>query len=129
MFFIGIFGIESKKKDIKALTNIQCKNCNINTDGSLIKVYNVFHFFFIPLIKWNERYFVVCKNCGFVYEIPKDKGKGIERGDSIEINYWDLKSAEGIPFSHPPAEFKCKNCGRVIKPDYEYCPYCGNKRE
>ena len=77
MFFIGIFGIESKSKEIKILENLQCKKCNLKTKGKLIKTFDCFHFFFIPLFKWNESYYVVCNRCNSVYEIPKEKGKEI----------------------------------------------------
>ncbi|MEE0726422.1 MAG: zinc-ribbon domain-containing protein, partial [Clostridium saudiense] len=30
MFFIGIFGIDNKFKEIKVLNNFSCKNCNIS---------------------------------------------------------------------------------------------------
>lgn len=127
MFFIGIFGIQNKQKEIKFLNNIQCRNCNKDSGGNLIKTYNFFHFFFIPLFKWNEKYYIICSGCGFVYEIPKDKGKGIERGEDIEITYWDLKPDEYGIYGYHPANQRCGNCGKELKPGYEYCPYCGTK--
>ena len=54
MFFIGIFGIDSKEKEIKNLINSYCKKYNISSDLTLIKSFTFFHFFFIPLFKWNE---------------------------------------------------------------------------
>lgn len=35
MFFIGVFGIENKDKEIKTLDNINCKSCNKTIVGKL----------------------------------------------------------------------------------------------
>ena len=91
MFFIGIFGIDNKFKEIKVLNSFSCKNCNISNGASLVKYYTFFHFFFIPIFKWNEEYYVICNGCNSSFSIPKEKGKAIERGEDIEISYWDLK--------------------------------------
>lgn len=123
MFFIGIFGIESKEKEVKAIDNLQCKSCNRSTRGKVIKSYSYFHFFFLPIFKWNEEYFVICEGCKTLFSISKDKGKGLERGENIEITYWDLKEVN----KYNDYNIGCSNCGKIISSDYEYCPYCGNK--
>ena len=51
MFFIGVFGIDNKEKEIKILNNFCCKNCNESSETKLIKTYSFFHFFFLPLFK------------------------------------------------------------------------------
>lgn len=126
MFFFGIFGVQSKQKEIAAFTKVQCRNCDKEHGGRLIKTYNYFHFFFIPLIKWNERYHVTCNGCNSIYEISKEKGKDIENGADIEITYWDLKPVESEN-NYASLNKRCDNCGREIRRDYEYCPYCGKK--
>ena len=50
MFFIGVFGIEDKEKEIKIIRNFQCKNCSISNGGKINKTFTYFHFFFIPII-------------------------------------------------------------------------------
>lgn len=125
MFFIGVFGIENKEKEIKFIDNIQCKNCN-KPGGKLVKTYNYFHFFFLPLIKWKEKYYFICEGCKSIYEIPKEKGKAVEKGEDIEISYWDLKAAEAYPY-YSLERIRCKDCGKELKANYEYCPYCGSK--
>ena len=128
MFFIGIFGIESKSKEIKILENLQCKKCNLKTRCNLIKTFDCFHFFFIPLFKWNESYYVVCNRCNSVYEIPKEKGKAIERGENVDVTYWDLKEIKReYNNNYYQYEKRCPNCGKVIEGDFKYCPYCGEK--
>jgi DNA-directed RNA polymerase subunit RPC12/RpoP len=126
MFFIGIFGIQNKEKEIKYLNNISCNSCNSESGAKLIKSYNFFHFFFIPLFKWNEKYYVICSNCSGIFEIPQEKGKRIENGEDVEITYWDLKTVETGHYNYGyTAGSKCSHCGRTVEPHFEYCPYCG----
>lgn len=94
MFFIGIFGIEHREKIIKEINNLTCKKCLQNVTGKLVKQYDYFHFFFIPIFKWHEEYYLICENCSCVFKVSKEKGKSIEHDNDIEINYWDLKEEE-----------------------------------
>lgn len=129
MFFIGIFGIESGQKEIKTLSNIPCKVCNVNTTAQLIKTFSLFQFFFIPIFKWNERYYIKCNRCGTIYEIPKEKGKRIENGETLDITYWDLSEIDNgysNKYYYSPKNI-CPSCGKAIEGDYKYCPYCGTK--
>ena len=84
MFFIGIFGIETKDQEIGPLTPISCKGCQQTVPMTLFKHFYVFHFFFIPLIKWKTTYYVVCSNCQTIAIIDKEKGQDIEAGRSEE---------------------------------------------
>lgn len=118
MFFIGIFGIDRKQKEIGHLPNLSCKSCT-HTSIHLIKQYNCFHFFFIPIFKWHEIYFAECNQCNSLYEIPIEKGKAFEQKQG-DISYWDLKS---LKLSSPSCT--CSFCGKDIEEDFVYCPYCG----
>ena len=112
MFFIGIFGIDNKFKEIKVLNNFSCKNCNISNGASLVKYYTFFHFF------------LICNGCNSSFSIPKEKGKAIERGEDIEISYWDLKDNN---INNNYLKKRCQKCNRELEKDFEYCPYCGEK--
>jgi hypothetical protein len=129
MFFIGIFGIENKDKEIQILNNLSCKKCNTIVSGRLIKNFDFFHFFFIPLFKWNEKYYVVCDNCRSIFIIPREKGKAIENGDHVEITYWDLQEATNGNYSesHHEENVFCRNCGKKVDPSFQFCPHCGAK--
>ena len=122
MFFIGVFGIEHREKIIKEINNLTCKKCLQNVTGKLIKEYDYFHFFFIPIFKWHEEYYLLCENCNRVFKVAEEKGKSIENGNDINIDYWDLKEEGNIY-----GDNICQNCGRKVDPQYSYCPYCGNK--
>lgn len=130
MFFIGIFGIENKDKEVKDLNNLTCKKCNSTIKGKLIKNFDFFHFFFIPIFKWNEKYYVLCNRCKCLYSIPKEKGKAIEKGEEVNITYWDLQevySDNNINFNNSYDMKICPNCGEQVKRDFKYCPYCGKE--
>lgn len=127
MFFIGIFGIENKEKEIKIINNFTCKGCNRLTMGRVIKQYEFFHFFFIPIFKWNEKYYVKCESCNKIFSISKEKGKMIERGENIELTYWDLNEVNNAYGYDYNINNVCKNCGKVIDSKYKYCPYCGHE--
>lgn len=125
MFFIGIFGIENKDKKVKELTSLSCKKCN-GTTGELIKNYNYFHVFFIPIFKWDEKYYVTCNTCKSLFLISKEKGKSIEQGKNIEVTYWDLQ--ESYENYYQDYYYKvCGNCGNRIESKFKYCPHCGEK--
>ena len=120
MFFIGVFGIDNKEKEIKILNNFCCKNCNESSEAKLIKTYSFFHFFFLPLFKWNEKYYVICNGCNSIFNIDKEKGKAIERGEKLEISYWDLKEVNNSYENYYIR--KCPKCNRELENDFEYCP-------
>lgn len=128
MFFIGIFGIENKDKEIEVLNNLNCKKCNRTVSGRLIKNFNFFHLFFIPLFKWNEKYYVICDECKATFSIPKEKGKAIENEEAVEITYWDLQEMGNASFyDNYSRELICTNCGRKVDFGFQFCPYCGTK--
>ncbi|KNF09869.1 hypothetical protein CLPU_1c00340 [Gottschalkia purinilytica] len=123
MFFIGIFGIEEKEKIVKELDKLECKNCNDHKSAYLIKSYRYFHFFFIPIFKWNIKYYVTCNNCNSLYMIDEEKGRKAEKGE-IDITYWDLQEVET---NREDIQMKCPSCSSNLNDSYIYCPYCGNK--
>ena len=95
------------------------------SEAKLIKTYSFFHFFFLPLFKWNEKYYVICNGCNSIFNIDKEKGKAIERGEKSEISYWDLKEVNNSYENYYIR--KCPKCNRELENDFEYCPYCGEK--
>lgn len=123
MFFIGVFGIDHKEKEVKILNNFTCKSCTNNVSGRLIKLYDYFHFFFIPLFKWNIKYYVICSSCNAAYSISREKGIAIENDEDSKLTYWDLNEIN-TSYNHV---HRCSNCGREVETQFDYCPYCGNR--
>ncbi|MBC2581851.1 zinc ribbon domain-containing protein [Clostridium sp. DJ247] len=127
MFLLGVFGINDKQKEIKTISDLSCKNCSMERGLKLVKQYTVFHVFFIPIFKWNERYYLYCNNCRTLYEVSKEKGSRAEAGEENAITYWDLKPLENTYYDSC-AQHRCNSCGRAIESNFEYCPYCGKKQ-
>lgn len=127
MFFIGVFGIESKEKEIKVINNFICKGCSTLTMARIIKHYEFFHFFFIPLFKWNEKYYMECRSCKKLFSLSNEKGKGIEKGRNMEITELDLEEVNNTCVYNYNINNICKSCGKQVNGEYKYCPYCGEK--
>lgn len=117
MFFIGIMGINQKEKVVREIEKVPCMTCKETPEGKLVKVYSYFHAFFIPLIKWNVKYVVLCNGCQQGFEISLEKGRLIEQG-SDEVTYWDLKPLK-------PLQKRCMACGNILDPAHKFCPQCG----
>jgi len=118
MFFIGIMGMNQTQKVVKTYDHFPCPGCKEEPEGKLVKVYSYFHLFFIPVFKWNEKYVVVCEQCQQGFEVTKEKGKAIERGEEA-LTYWDLKPLQ-------PLQKRCPMCGEVLVESHNYCPKCGH---
>ncbi|AOR23591.1 zinc ribbon domain-containing protein [Clostridium taeniosporum] len=127
MFFIGVFGIENKDKEIKNLENIICEKCNENVTAKLIKNFDFFHFFFIPILKWNESYYLICNKCNTIYEISNEKGKAIEKNEDVSISYWDLQKSRNQYSINNYAINKCPYCDEKLENNFNYCPHCGKE--
>ena len=122
MFFIGIFGIETKNVELKRLAPTMCKHCRGVEAFNLFKHYHQFHFFFIPLFKWKVEYYIVCEACQLIATIPTEKGQALEMGEPVELTLWDQE----IVYEPSQIKRRCHQCQEIIDPTYQYCPHCGN---
>ncbi|QGU94180.1 zinc-ribbon domain-containing protein [Clostridium bovifaecis] len=129
MFFLGVFGISNREKEIRDISNIICKKCNSMTTYKMIKTYNIFHIFFIPIIKWKERYYLKSRCCGTIFEVPEEVGKRLEQGENEYIEDSQLHEV----YSNYREKFydddqiSCRRCGNRVKSAFTYCPNCGEK--
>ncbi len=119
MFFIGILGINQKEKFVQEIEKIPCSTCSTDPSGTLLKEYSYFHVFFIPIIKWNIKYVIVCNDCHQGFYVSKEKGQDIEQGKGL-LTYWDLKPIM-------PLLKKCMYCGALLDVAPNYCPNCGKQ--
>lgn len=118
MFFI--FGIDTKERRIDYNQTVICKLCGKYGRYEVFMTYMCFSLFFIPIIKWNRKYFIRMSCCGSICEISHDLGRAIERGNVTEIDQGTLdfgRSGTNIK--------KCPSCGYVTREDFVYCPKCG----
>jgi hypothetical protein len=124
VFFIGIFGIEEKEKEIKDFSNVICPNCGRLARAVLYMQYTCFHFFFIPLFKWNRRYYLKLRCCDAVYEAPSDYVQELK--DSSFVDFTRMQKVSGGFGGTYDDFFKtCAFCGKTFDKSFSYCPHCG----
>lgn len=122
MFFVGIFGIQDRQKVVREIANLVCENCGRYSRGKLIYEYTYFHLFFIPLFRWNKRYFLQMQCCGAIYHMDAEYGKQLENG--AELDFRKMSKASG----EYGDTWICPQCGARLQRDFRFCPYCGYRK-
>lgn len=120
MFFVGIFGIQDKTKEIHTEQNIVCPICDSFDSYQVLQTYTYFHFFFIPLWRWNYRYFLKTRCCNRVCQLEQEVGTRIEQGEQVVVQDSDLSCSGNSGLS------TCPQCGGKQEAGYNYCPQCGS---
>lgn len=128
MFFF-IMGINTKAKDIGRLTNIVCPACGGYTSLQIQVIYEVCHFFFIPLFKWNRRYLAKAYDCNAIFEVERGEGRAFEKGEkeSIDPQYLHQIRDYGSDNGYYGPGMACPHCGAELPRDAMYCHRCGNR--
>lgn len=123
MFFI--IGIANGEKKLEYLQADLCRGCGQFGRRELYMTYMYLCLFFIPIVKWNVRYYIKTSCCNEVYELDCGIGKRIRRGETISITEEMLHRVSG---GKPRSDMgRCLRCGYPAATDYEYCPKCGTK--
>ncbi len=117
-----IFGVTEKQRDIEFSQFHTCSICGSYSNFEVYQTYTAFSLFFIPVIKWNRKYYVKARCCGSLYTIDESLGRDIENGIKREIQPSELQLIQG----NYRREKRCGSCGYLVDPDYDYCPKCGN---
>lgn len=134
MIFIG--GISQGSKELSYHGSVViCESCGAYGRYQVFMTYMYFSFFFIPLFKWNRRYFVRMSCCGAVYELNPEKGSQIARGMDVEIRHEDMtlvSEGSGNPYNKSSVVEEgreiCPHCGYQFQNDeFEFCPKCGKR--
>ncbi len=121
MFFIA--GASSKREDLDFNQTIVCNNCGQYGRYKVFVEYMYLSLFFIPILKWNKKYYVKSSCCGSIYSIAKELGDSIRRGENLTLAEKDLKVIQrGSVYSIK----RCSNCGFETDDDFQYCPKCAN---
>jgi hypothetical protein len=106
VFFIA--GINQKREQLDYYEPILCSSCIKYGRYEAYMEYSVFSLFFIPLFKFNKKYYVRTTCCNSLYIITnKEKGLMMERGQghNVFLKVKDIKLlSKGICAS------TCPNC-------------------
>lgn len=86
-----IWGINEKTKvlDYEAGVSVH-QDCGQYARIQILMVYTYFSLFFIPLFRWNKRYYARYHCCKRMYELNKELGKLIEKKENPKIQPCDL---------------------------------------
>ncbi|WP_069997414.1 zinc ribbon domain-containing protein [Cellulosilyticum sp. I15G10I2] len=107
-------------KELKRLYDV-CIKCRHNRELILIKTYRCFRIFFIPVWHWHEKYYIVDPGCGATYQISEE--------DAILVKY-EKKSINACQVIEAhQTTLMCLGCHKQLDQDYDFCPYCGQKRK
>lgn len=120
MFFIA--GVSSKQKLLDFHQTIICPHCGSYGRYEVLMEYMYLSLFFIPLFKWNKRYYVKSTCCNTIYNISNELGERIARGESVTIKDEDLQLLHQGVYIH-----RCNNCGYELIENYKFCPNCGTQ--
>ncbi len=121
MFFM--MGVNQRREDLDYSQTVICDLCGAYGRMNVFVVYSVLSLFFLPVWKWNRRYYVEMSCCHSLYELDYETGRGIENGTVSLIDEADLTLIRGNRSSYK----RCGYCGYETEEDFAYCPKCGNR--
>ena len=124
MFFM--IGATNGRKDFDFSQSILCSVCGRYGSYRVYMTYMSLLIFFIPCLKWDKRYYVETSCCGRLYELDPEVGKRISRGESVQINEYDLRPVNKDAYYRSPVK-RCAHCGYETDEDFQYCPKCGRE--
>lgn len=121
MFFIG--GITNSEKKLDYNQSFLCSRCEAFGRMEVYMTYMCFSLFFIPIFKWNKKFFVKTTCCDSIYSLDEQIGYDILKGNPVIIDESNLNPLDNFNKNIN----RCSNCGYISPYDYEFCPKCGKK--
>lgn len=143
MFFM--MGITSGRKDFDFRQMEVCLRCRQYGSYHVFMTYTVLSLFFIPVFRWNRKYYVTTSCCKTTYLLDPEIGRMIAGGESPKILPEHLTQVAGQGsyggwysdrYKNDEDENnsytlvvtrRCSHCGFTTEEDFDYCPKCGNK--
>ena len=126
MFFM--MGITDGRKELDYNQTEICGVCGRYGRFQVFMTYTVLSLFFIPCFKWNRRYYVQTSCCNTLYELDREIGRRIERGEAVRILPEHLQKVGNDRSGYRNGVYKrCPNCGYETTEDFVFCPKCGTR--
>ncbi|MDN5352744.1 MAG: hypothetical protein PWQ12_1665 [Clostridiales bacterium] len=122
MFFF-MMGINNASKPIGRLRNVICPCCGAWSSIEVSVSYTELNLFFIPVFKWNRRYFGEASCCDCILEIQPEKGRAFERGEAITLDPADMQILRRE--NSRGDQETCPYCGASVQSDARFCSMCG----
>ncbi len=122
MFFIA--SVNHKRQELDYYEPIMCNCCAKYGRYEAYMEYSELSLFFIPLFKFNKKFYATTTCCNCLYLIKnKEKGLMMERGHGHNV-FLKEKDLQLIDKGTCNAT-TCTNCGYQVNELYNYCPNCG----
>ena len=120
MFFIFGWG-HGTKKIIKTKIDHNCQNCNNNVKLVAYKITKWFTLFFIPIIPYNNKHYLVCPICNHGTVINDESFSKLRRNEHIVFPLIENKELT------KPSTIYCPYCKASIDKNIATCPSCNHK--
>ncbi len=129
MFFL--MEVSSGQKELDFSQTAICAKCGRYGRYQVYMTFLALYLFFIPCFRWNRHYYVKMSCCDTVYEIDKELGKRIAKGEDVVLTDADLTLVQGGWNFGENSGYgrmkRCSICGYTTEEDFDFCPKCGNK--
>ena len=119
MFFIGIFGTNSKVVPCGQISVDRCPVCGQPSQMHVCRRYDYFHAFFLPIFRYNVHYIATCPHCASAYELDPQVGRQVQAAGSAACNGASLRLLR----NNQPQ--RCPACGAQQPPGSRFCNQCG----
>ena len=101
---------------------LTCQECGHFGRFEVYVIANRFRLFFIPLFTIGKHYAVRTTCCDTLYQLTPEKGRAIEKGQSVTISEEDLTLKElGVKATTR----QCRQCGHTQAIGSNFCSNCG----
>lgn len=93
LFIAGI--TQGTKELLYQASTFVCSRCGRYGRYQVYMTYMCLSLFFIPIFKWNKKYYAKTTCCRTVYELDQEVGRRLEKGENLEIQPRDLTYVSG----------------------------------
>lgn len=119
MFFIGIFGTNSKVVPCGEISVDRCPVCGRPSRMHVSRCYDYFHAFFLPLFQYHIHYIATCPHCASAFALDQEVGRQAQKMGSAACGSGCLRLLR----SNLP--LRCPACGAQQPPGSRFCNQCG----
>ena len=116
------FDVGQFRKQLDYNQTLTCHSCGHFGRYEVYLMGNRFRLFFIPIFTFGKKYMVKSSCCESWYVLDSQKGKAIERHETVSIELADLDLYQ----EGRQATGRCDHCQHAYPTGSRFCPHCGN---
>ncbi len=117
-----LFGSGDGTDDLYLDQKITCPVCGKKATLQAYCDYKAFCLFFLPVYKWDKRFYVRTSCCGAICGISPQEGEALDEGDLKKLE------VKKLPLVAPGGAVRlkvCASCGYETSQPFRFCPMCG----